>query len=711
MSIELLQKVQDCTGRIREVLGFLNQVKDENRDLGIFFDFGMNSSCEEWSEFLSLLNKLFQVSKNILPSLDSIQFSKPIIENFYDLDVELKEQFSSLSQYFNKMNEFLTEGEMDPNAVKSSLASGQVALKNIEKLLKHEKVELKAKDFNLDSSTLHTSIKSDQNRTPDPGSKSESFVKSKDSIENLALSPRMNLKDLELSIKSCFMNETQAIILKYQELSNKVTGLLSTLSKFKSCTWFKSVQQVNSRIKSFEINSNLNSSETNLVLLLSEILSNSRPIKINPKVTVIVEEAPQLLPDESLILKISELNSEILKHEIDKIMFRSLEAELKSCKEKLELMEKMNKDNNSPDSEDSLNLGLENIKETIEIQELRSALHSMSERYEQEKEILIRDIIESRQDMETQLFRIQNEKNYLEAKLKDTEKIVQDAQRDKERLDLQVASLKKDLERMRESITIYSESRSNGGKRKSSCMFNPSMDYELSESMDKFNSNSSGLYEMIQEEITDILNKIEEYRLVVINNESGIMIIHKLIESFKTLKEIIDKEYEGSALNETDLKLILILNNHKAQLSQKSFEVETLSKKLQDLESRTRSAKTEPSPRRQSPSTDTLKTQMQLNKSKLISKKHEIHLHREQISALKKNIRDLQSELEKVTRLNLKHIKELWIGLAKEIPILSSGVEDMIEVFMKALGFISQDIKLLQSERKGRKTKNRFGIF
>ena len=330
MSIELLQKVQDCTGRIREVLVVLNQIKDENRDLGIFCDFGMNSPCEEWSEFISLLMKLFQLSKNILPSFDSVQFSKPIIENFYDLDIELKEQYSSLSQYFNKMNEFLSEGELNPNSAKINLESGQIALKNIEKLLKLERVESKGKDFTLDSSTLHTSIKSDQNRTPDPGSKSESFVKSKDSTENLALSPRINLKELEMSIKSCFMNETQAIILKYQELSNKVARLLCTLTKFKSCTWFKSIQQVNSRIKSFEINSNLNSSESNLLLLLSEILNESRPININPRVTIMVSETPELCSDDKLLLKISELKSEILKHEIDKIMFKSLSLQGKN---------------------------------------------------------------------------------------------------------------------------------------------------------------------------------------------------------------------------------------------------------------------------------------------------------------------------------------------------------------------------------------------
>jgi predicted nucleic acid-binding protein len=447
--------------------------------------------------------------------------------------------------------------------------------------------------------------------------------------------------------------------------------------------------------------------------MLNEMLQQKKTSTIKPIFSVFPEQFEGSGPNsaESLLLTTAQLKSEILKFEGDSTTIKSLESQLKVLREKVDFLEKTNKElqSTAAGSDDSLDLGSENIKETIEIQELRAALHSMSEKYEQEKETLIRDMIESRQDMETQLFRVQNEKNFLEVKLKDSEKLIEELKIEKERQSQIVMVLKKDIEKMRDSLTSYEcTPRSTASQKRSG--FNPSQDYELTESIEKFDSRSSNFYELLQEEISEIINKIKEFQLIPGENDFGLILLRKLIESFKAIKEIVDKEYEGSPLKETDLKLVLILTTLKTKAQKEADLNEELRKRLRELEN-LRRVSTEPSARRFSPGTEMIKTQIQLEKNKVLNKKHEIHLHREQITALKKTIRELQHELDRRGKDHTKLVKELWVSIFKDIPSLNANIEDLIESFMKNLGFTNSEAKALQNERKARRSRHKFGFF
>ena len=400
---------------------------------------------------------------------------------------------------------------------------------------------------------------------------------------------------------------------------------------------------------------------------------------ICPSVTIEIQESlPEDLEKlqknyENLLLINTELKSSILYLEGELSKQRKIEENMQKLSEKCEFFEKVNKELSSKkneDSDDSLDLDCTNIKDVIEIQELRAALRSLSERYEQEKENILKDCSESRQDIETQMFRLSNEKAYIEVKYKDSEKIINELNREKAKMESCILTLKTEIEKLKdqkinEPVPISKPSIIKFPSDDN--MISGSGDFELTESIDKFGAlNSNDLYELLMEELNDLALEIKQNSIIHKNNQSSKDIIHKAVEMLIKLKYLISNEVSSvnlrKDLNET---LADILKKYKIKITELERTIIEKDKTIEEIRGFERNEiQTEPSPRMNSlnegvENSYLIKKQLQLEKSKLADKKHEIHLHKEQIFYLKKNIRDLETELDRASKLDLYHLKEI----------------------------------------------------
>ena len=421
---------------------------------------------------------------------------------------------------------------------------------------------------------------------------------------------------------------------------------------------------------------------------------------------------------ENLLFINMQLKSDILSIEGELTKQRKQEEEIKELLEKCELLEKVNKElsNKKQDSDDSLDLDCSNIKDTIEIQELRAALRSISERYEQEKETILRDCEESRQDIETQMFRLKNEKAYIEVRFKDMEKFLSDVIREKERQDGLIASLRKDIERIKDLKMIDGSSKAGSRRGSEENMISGSGDFDLTESVDKFAAANGD--DSLQDEINEIALEIQQQKLILGSKSDGKELIKDAISALINIQIQLYREI-GSDKSESNVCLTELLAEaicgFKARILSLEHQNSEKDNKIEELTKSDRmEVQTEPSPRAFNFSLESsyaIKKQLQLEKSKVYEKKHEIHLHKEQIAFLKQNVRDLQLELDRVSKLDLGHIRDIWIRLNREIPLLHGTAEDLIEVLMKMLGFSHLEIVSSCTERRNKKSKGKFGLF
>ena len=553
------------------------------------------------------------------------------------------------------------------------------------------------------------------------------------------LQHKCNLSLSQDSFKDFSIHDFLKIFETIQEhisaFSSKLTLLQDQVFKLKQSKFLSSWVKVKT-LKNFHLDSDpklkdlqTQADQQEIILVLSELLTQAKVPVISPLVEIVLndsdldEEKYSKLREqyEDLLVSSLELKGIIMKNEGDQTQIRKLESELAELREKYELLEKVNKELSSKknDSDDSLDLDCSNIKDMIEIQDLRAALRSMSERYEQEKENLIKDIIESRQDMETQIFRLQNEKNYTDVKLKEAEKQINDMNREKERLEGILITTKKEVERLKDCKAT--DLRTPGSRRGSSEL-QGSGDFELTESIDKLAVNSNDLYEVLQEELNEIAFKLQENGLIP-DEGSTVQILKKSSELLISIKACLAQSAKDKIdLNDIPGSLSELLSSMSQELCSLSkclqvSRIESLEKekKIQELlKSEHFEIRTEPSPRSSAPGfelSSSIRHQLQLEKSKLVTKKHEIRLHKEQIAALKQNIRDLQGEIENSCKIDLGSLKDLWWAVGKEIPLLTKSTEDLIEAFMRKLGFNHKDFSLLVNERKSKKGKLKFGLF
>ena len=94
--------------------------------------------------------------------------------------------------------------------------------------------------------------------------------------------------------------------------------------------------------------------------------------------------------------------------------------------------------------------------------------------------------------------------------------------------------------------------------------------------------------------------------------------------------------------------------------------------------------------------------QLQIEKSKVLEKKHVIKLHKEQISFLKVSLREMQEEINRNKSVNESN-KHLLINILTEIPVLAMNTENMIELLQSILKCSSEEINKVKYNRKSKR--------
>jgi hypothetical protein len=108
--------------------------------------------------------------------------------------------------------------------------------------------------------------------------------------------------------------------------------------------------------------------------------------------------------------------------------------------------------------------------------------------------------------------------------------------------------------------------------------------------------------------------------------------------------------------------------------------------------------------------TDTflINKQLEIYKTKLHDKKTQLTLHKQQISFLKKSVKDLQLEIAKANPLDTECIKGMFGNIIKDVPLLATNTEQVVAVLMKILNFAPEEIAKIGSERRTRRNSATF---
>ena len=437
---------------------------------------------------------------------------------------------------------------------------------------------------------------------------------------------------------------------------------------------------------------NLLNKDLSLNLFDSFSMMNSEEIKIKYELLLI----------ENLSLKGDILNfdGELTKIRVAKELVEELQT--KSIIQEKIIKELQN--NNKEESSSSLELNVHNIKEEIELQELREALRTISERYEQDKENILRDCEESRQDMESQLFRLKQEKAYLESVNKDIQQHLKAALNEKEALEKEVYRVHQLVEKLKESKVpkIYQK---NETDLASSLDFDLTHSFEIPETSNTFQLKS--FQDAVIEQFNEISMEIQKnhHDMNIVNTVTLIKntLVH-MIKIKETLQEesSIDPNFRAISKNLSDVfsKLRLRVKN----IEEESF---ILNRKIDEIDI-THRVKTEPSFRISEREGNELifyyKKQLQIEKAKVLEKKHVIKLHKEQISFLKNNTKEMQVEYNKLKAIYLES-KEVFKNIVKKLPIFENDIEKIIENLLKVFAFsLSETVDIF--DQRSVKSKN-----
>lgn len=340
-----------------------------------------------------------------------------------------------------------------------------------------------------------------------------------------------------------------------------------------------------------------------------------------------------------------------------------------------------------------------------EIQELKDALRTISDRYEQDKENLLRDLEESRQDMEVQIFRLRQEKAYQESVCKDLQKHLQELSKEKEVAEKELAWLRQICERQTKSV-------------KSSKFDNEvvsSFEFEISKSIEVPDGPNTLPYKTIQDAILEELNEIsidlKKKRKIDLNNVTIFELIKNTLAHMIKIQDAIESETSSSNnYRETSRNLSDVLSKLKLKIRNIEEESIILNKKLDQCEFDR--VLTEPSGKLSNKEHKELlqyyKKQLQIEKAKVLEKKHVIKLHKEQISFLKQNVREIQFELGKMKVVDFEYIKNIYKSFIKEIPILQNRLEAIAELLGKLLGFSEAEQVAVRDQRSSKNGKTVF---
>lgn len=234
-----------------------------------------------------------------------------------------------------------------------------------------------------------------------------------------------------------------------------------------------------------------------------------------------------------------------------------------------------------------------------------------------------------------------------------------------------------------------------------------SKDYELTGTLEA--NESLKLNEFVLETINEE-NYQELVKTVIVNNLvcteslSDYEIIRKTIESLVSIREILLKHFEIKREKPDlpkDLERFI-----KKRMTDLSAENKTVFHKPSKREEIDYNNYTEPSPRATARAFNSPNLNPDL-KSKLLSKKKIILLHKEQIVCLKKQLREAESALKVYQNLDVSLLKTLMKNLFEYLPKEDEKTEKEVEICMELLGFSHEEYLEFKRSRV-KKSKFRF---
>ena len=504
----------------------------------------------------------------------------------------------------------------------------------------------------------------------------ESLLKECENLEQTFLK---NYSKLESKLKSC---QDQI-----ETKEKKVILLKSEVSKLKS-----EVTRVNEEEKTSK-----NLKNSNFGTFKSE---NIKTDKIKTK----------FFNKRQKFMKKSQSKQEIFSEENKKLL-----AEIEKLKSVIKTQENRIKDleEKIKDDEDSLDLNFNSIKDALEIQELREALRTISEKYETDKENLLKDCEECRKDMEVQIFRLKQEKAYSESICKDIQKHLTEVSKEKELMEREIFSLNQQLER-----NYILRALTPAQKSETDYFSNSELEFTYSlEIIEKSNTMpSKSFQETFNEKLNEISLDIQKTETLSHDAINTIHFLKHTLGHMLSIKEMIDEEVSANKnFKKVSLNLSDIFSKLKQRIKTIEDESVILNKKMDESDYQPR-IQTEPCINHSDRNSKELlfyyKKQLQIEKAKVLEKKHVIKLHKEQILFLKKNLRDLQNEGKTKNLTNDEYFKEIFKNFIREVPFFPENIENKLSVLFKFLQFSTNEAKCILEERKTKKIKpSIFGIF
>lgn len=312
-------------------------------------------------------------------------------------------------------------------------------------------------------------------------------------------------------------------------------------------------------------------------------------------------------------------------------------------------------------SEDSLDLGMNNIKYIIEIQKLKEQIRLLNFKSNE----LYADHREEINLLKGTVTHLKAEKFSCEERIKG--------------LNGCVFELKQENERLLEEITKNKTSQAAFEQFKPIPMLCGDTLNVCEPSESSVKVNPADILAMVTDEVEEIIENIKTHNLFKDFHNNGVLLLKKVAEFVIDLKENLCEE-SGYFLQVVDD----LVQDYKTRVNSgdKAFELE----QRVDTESFMQNK------------------QIEIYKTKLKDKKNQLELCHKQISYLKKSLKESKEVASNTNPIDLDCIKGMFANILKEISQLSQKTETLIEVMMKTLGFSQEEIMKINSERKLKKS-------
>lgn len=306
-------------------------------------------------------------------------------------------------------------------------------------------------------------------------------------------------------------------------------------------------------------------------------------------------------------------------------------------------------------SEDSLNLGF-SVSDLMEIQGLKEQIRVLTFKASESQNKLKIELDSYR----AQVNKLKAEKFSLEERLKS--------------LNLKYCDLENENQRINDDLGKFKTSNTMSSCAKPIPMLSGDT-FNVCEPSDSFGRvNPADVFSVANYEIEEIIEALKAHSVFPELQNSHIELLRKLASFVIALKENLDEEPRDfcEIIQELiqDYKTRVTSNDRAFALGTESF----LNTK-----------------------------QIEIYRTKLKDKKNQLELCNQQISYLKKSLKESKEEVSKANPIDVECIRDMFGSIIREVAQLNPKTETLIEVLMKTLGFSGEMILKIAAERKSRR--------